>query len=640
METKALPPSPSIDFYRRDAKSLLRAAKSGEPEAVQRLEGCPRVRQLVESGAVATYLLADAQHVIAREHGFESWPKFVGHLQSNSPRGARRKQARLIRPPELAGARSATLPDGTTTTTDVVWSMFDACAKGDLPSVTELVARHPSLVRYEYNYTPPVHFAVREGHPQLVRFLLDHGTDVTYRTYPFQDSLFTIARDRGHEEVAEILEAELAQRFPLTEGLHHFLTAARAGDVEAVRAHLERDPELARASNDTGDTALHQAAFMGHVEVMAALLDAGAGVDAVRADGYRPIHCALLNPRRAYERSVELARFLLDRGARYNIFVAAALGDTKHVDEALATDPSLANFEDTCHHRPLSAAARRHDLTMVEKLLAHGADPNLPEEGAPRGQALWFAAYRDQPAMARALLEHGADPRAEVESSGTPLGHARNHPEIRQLFVEFGTPEAADEPDPFDKLVNQNEVDAVEAYLRDHPVRVGAAELSDRLGDIANRGQLAMVELFLRHGARVPDVSKWGRFYYFKHDEIISVLLDAGANPNHMNWNHVTVLHQFAHEGELAKAQRMIDHGADIEAVDDEYCSTPLGFASRAGRQEMVALLLEAGANPNGAGAPWATPLAWARRKGYPEIEADLLRAGAADGDEAPTSPD
>jgi ankyrin repeat protein len=77
------------------------------------------------------------------------------------------------------------------------------------------------------------------------------------------------------------------------------------------------------------------------------------------------------------------------------------------------------------------------------------------------------------------------------------------------------------------------------------------------------------------------------------------------------------------------KARLLLDHGADINAIDDEYRSTPLGYASRWGKREMVSFLLERGADVNKAGAPWATPLAWARKKGHAEIEADLRHAGA-----------
>ncbi|MBI4661919.1 MAG: ankyrin repeat domain-containing protein, partial [Verrucomicrobia bacterium] len=80
----------------------------------------------------------------------------------------------------------------------------------------------------------------------------------------------------------------------------------------------------------------------------------------------------------------------------------------------------------------------------------------------------------------------------------------------------------------------------------------------------------------------------------------------------------------------VQKARLLLDHGADINAMDDDYSSTPLGYAAHWGQREMAAFLLERGAEVNKAGAPWATPLAWARRKGHADIEADLRQAGAS----------
>jgi uncharacterized protein len=100
-------------------------------------------------------------------------------------------------------------------------------------------------------------------------------------------------------------------------------------------------------------------------------------------------------------------------------------------------------------------------------------------------------------------------------------------------------------------------------------------------------------------------------------------------DPDHMNWHRFTLLHHMAAEGELAKAKLLLTHGADIDAIDDEYRSTPLGVAARRGQSEMVALLLEHGAAPLTAGASWAVPLEWAAKKGYSQI-ADMLRKAAS----------
>ena len=70
-------------------------------------------------------------------------------------------------------------------------------------------------------------------------------------------------------------------------------------------------------------------------------------------------------------------------------------------------------------------------------------------------------------------------------------------------------------------------------------------------------------------------------------------------------------------------------HEGVVSTTDEEYRSTPLGYAARRGRREMVAFLLGRGADVNKSGAPWARPLAWVRKKDFPEIEADLRQAGA-----------
>jgi ankyrin repeat protein len=92
-----------------------------------------------------------------------------------------------------------------------------------------------------------------------------------------------------------------------------------------------------------------------------------------------------------------------------------------------------------------------------------------------------------------------------------------------------------------------------------------------------------------------------------------------------MNWHRVTLLHHMAAEGELAKARLLLDYGADIDAIDDEYRSTALGIAARRGQTAMVRMLLDRGADPAAAGASWSDPLRWAEVKGHREV-ADTLR--------------
>ena len=61
--------------------------------------------------------------------------------------------------------------------------MITAAANGDAEALGRLVARDPSLSREGYFYTPPIHFAVREGHLSAVEILLEAGADSEWNGY-------------------------------------------------------------------------------------------------------------------------------------------------------------------------------------------------------------------------------------------------------------------------------------------------------------------------------------------------------------------------------------------------------------------------------------------------------------------------
>jgi ankyrin repeat protein len=119
---------------------------------------------------------------------------------------------------------------------------------------------------------------------------------------------------------------------------------------------------------------------------------------------------------------------------------------------------------------------------------------------------------------------------------------------------------------------------------------------------------------------------------------IMSMLLDAGVDPNRRGrWNY-SCLHDIVFTGNcwgqilstpedrVRFGTILLDAGAKLNVRDDEILSTPLSWAARWNRIELVELYLNRGAKtqlPDD--EPWATPLAWAQRYGHHEV-ADLLR--------------
>ena len=57
------------------------------------------------------------------------------------------------------------------------WALFKACAAGDMPKVKALLAKDRRLVNAQFWYQFPIHMAVREGHAEIVKLLLDQGAD-------------------------------------------------------------------------------------------------------------------------------------------------------------------------------------------------------------------------------------------------------------------------------------------------------------------------------------------------------------------------------------------------------------------------------------------------------------------------------
>jgi hypothetical protein len=102
------------------------------------------------------------------------------------------------------------ISNGILSTTEKVWEVLTAAAKGDIKKIKQLADECYELIYAQYNYAMPVHFAVREGHLDIVKYLLENGAhNPDYKTYPFLDNLLIIAVDRNHEEIAKLIEAYL-----------------------------------------------------------------------------------------------------------------------------------------------------------------------------------------------------------------------------------------------------------------------------------------------------------------------------------------------------------------------------------------------------------------------------------------------
>src|SRR5688500_16895800 len=252
-----LPERPSLEQLRKQAKEHLDTLRAADP-AVN---------------------LATAQHALAREYGFESWPKLVHHIETVRPAVLK------LQPAELKSDQKLTWSTGRGVD---VWALMQACASGDLESVRALIARDPSLARSHYDYRKPLYFAVRENRLDVVRFLLEH--DRNPLDLWVDDDPIEVARDRGYAEMEQLLTHTFETRFNASTKGEPVAAALREHDLKRMGELLDAQPELLGKADKRANRPIHWATMTRQLEAIDELLRRGADINAPRIDGGRPIH--------------------------------------------------------------------------------------------------------------------------------------------------------------------------------------------------------------------------------------------------------------------------------------------------------------------------------------------------------------
>jgi len=545
--------------------------------------------------------------------------------------------ARLIRPEVLNKAEPLTWSTGLGTD---LWELICAAITGDLDTARRLLTKDPSLVRSSCDYRKAITFAVQENQLEMVAFLLENGANPVESGTP--DSLITIASDRGYVEMQRLLETAVTGKKAGLPGGDTIAAVIKSRDVNALRQLLNESPEFLTAADHDANLPIHWAVMTRQPGMIDELFSRGADLNAQRIDGARPIQ--LVNGDYNFRgwmkdfpvKPYEVLTHLRTKGAYIDICTAAAIGDIDRVKTLLDEDPSLANrVSDYVTYyigsgSPIKNAAARGHLEIVKLLLERGADPNLPEEGiAPRGHALHSAAYYGHIDIVKLLLEHGAYPNVEIESSADTLSTAisRDDKAIVELLCSYGAARNVH------LLAYYGDIITAAAVFHANPAK---ADDAAALENAAGEGHESFVRLMLRYQ---PDLAKrvavgvrsQAPEETVRSATIRELLFAHRMDASRPNWLRITPLHKFAERDDLENAVSFIAHGADLNARDEELCSTPLGWAAKYGKLQMAALLLQHGAKLNLPDDPhWATPLSWATRRGHTEV-AELLKLRGAE---------
>jgi ankyrin repeat protein len=243
---------------------------------------------------------------------------------------------------------------------------------------------------------------------------------------------------------------------------------AELGNLEKVRAYLEKDPKQINATDSKGRTVLGRAERSG---------------------------------------KKELVEFLLEKGATEDIFAAAIVGHTDKIAALLKQDPKLINARDGDGKTALHWGALYGQTKVMELLLANKADVNLLDEDG--FTPLHWAATFNQSDAVKLLLANKANMNIKVQKYGwTPLRLAviHGHMATAEALLNSGADPNLKDDDNI-PLLNQ-------AVIRGKKEMIGLlldkkADLNKKdsegetaLDEAEEQGNKEIIEFLRQHGAK------------------------------------------------------------------------------------------------------------------------------------------
>ena len=515
---------------------------------------------------------------------------------------------------------------------------------GHTETVRYLVGLTDVEVNHEGNEAfTALHFAVQEGHHDVVEVLIDAGADIDAKINGGRTPLHVACLYRKLAIVKVLVKAGADVCVTTNEGTTCLMLASNYGHTETVR-YLVGLPEVdVHAANNHSWTPLHHAVKRNngsHPDVIQVLIDAGADIEAKSGNGRSPLLLA------CEVGKLDALKILVEAGAAVCatdsqgdtcLILATSFGHTEIVRYLVGLKEVDVNYQgrnnDTALHNAVDDGLR----DVVEVLIDAGADIEAKDEQGC--SPLLLACVLGKLDAVKMLVDAGAAVCATESEGHTCLMSAAHfgHTEIVRYLVGLPEVDVNYQGWKNNTALHNALQTAVDAGLRDVVevlIDAGAdIEAKDEQGRsplllACVLGKLDAVKMLVDAGAAVCATDRRGYTClilaaYYRHTEVVRYLVGLPEVDVHAANNHSrTPLHHAVtrnYESHPDVVQVLIDAGADIEAKNEKGRS-PLLLACQVGQLDAVKMLVEAGADVCATDSGRYTCLILAAYYGHTEI--------------------